>query len=140
MADDPGEEAPLLRSQSVPAAHGYQTRRPRRARFQDDSDLSESKELERSVEEDPAGEDELWRAYSMKRKRMASIVSIASRASETCLQQTTVPLDRSLYCMSRFVYGKGGGSERWGVSEHSVDNLPFFKGTSTPKRRWRVRR
>ena len=136
MADDPGEEAPLLRSQSVPAAHDYQTRRPRRARFQDDSDLSESKELERSVEEeeDPAGEDELWRAYSMKRKRMASIVSIASRASETCSQQTTVLLDRSLYCMSCFVYGKGGGSE------HSVDNLLFFKGTLTPKRRWRVRR
>ena len=110
MADDPDEEAPLLRSQSGPAAHDYQTRRPRRARFQDDSDLSESKELERSVEEeDPAGEDELWRAYSMKRKRMASIVSIASRASETCLQQITVPLDRSLYCMSCFVYGKGGG-------------------------------
>ena len=84
MADDPREAEPLLRSQSGPAAHGYQTRRPRRARFQDDSDLSESKELAEE-EEDPAGEDELWRAYSMKRKRMASIVSIASRASETCL-------------------------------------------------------
>ena len=31
-----------------------------------------------------------------------------------------------------------GVSERWGVSEHSVDNLPFLKGTSTPKQRWRV--
>lgn len=85
MAADPGERAPLLRAQSIPTASGYQTRGVRRAHFQDDGEMSESKELERSVEEDePVDENELWRAYSAKKKRAASIVSIASRVSETC--------------------------------------------------------
>lgn len=84
MAADPADErTPILRSQSVPSAYGHQTRRAKRAHFHDDSDLSESKELERSVEEqdDLVDEGELWQAYRLKRKRMASIVSIASRVS-----------------------------------------------------------
>ena len=85
MAEFSGERTPLLRAQSTPSASAYQTRRDRRARFRDDSRLSEERELEQSVDEDgPADESELWQAYQMKKKRTASIVSIASRVSKTC--------------------------------------------------------
>lgn len=86
MAEDSGERAPLLRAQSAPSAAGYQTRRARRAHFQDDRRLSDSREMEHSVEEDGlVGERELWEAYQTKKKRMASIVSIASRVSKACI-------------------------------------------------------